>query len=175
MLPGSSRVALSCLHRAFSSERSGRCLEPLRAAVLISSIDYNSSRKHIQRRSNEVCRSVRFEVACSWEYIYILCCYCEVILQPARHRVITPSLDFGVFGLALFTVPTFPITSHTPAFRPDRHCLDGYIFPMRKTRYCNWARRPMADWSYLGFSCSPNGIVQRVYDAGIVTVAGNHM
>ena len=141
--------------------------------MLVLSIDYNSSRKYLQRRSHEVCRSVRFEAACSWKYV--LCCYCEVILQPARYRVITPSFDFRVFGLALFTVPNFPIASHTPAFRPDRHGLDGYAFPTRKTRYSNWPRHPTTDWSYVGFSCLSERIVQRIYDAGIVTVAGNHM
>ena len=74
----SSRVALSCLHSAFSSARSGRCLGPLRAAVLISSIDYNSSRNHLQTRSHEVCRSVRFEAACRWEYFFVLLLRCDL-------------------------------------------------------------------------------------------------
>ena len=83
--------------------------------------------------------------------------------------------DFGVFGRALFTVPTFPIACHTPALRPDLHGLDGYTFPLCKTSYWNWPRRPTADWSYVGLSCSSERIVQRIYDAGIATVAGNHI
>lgn len=169
----SSRVALACLHHTFSSARSGRCLGPLRAAVLISSIDYNSSSKHLQRRSMRSAALVVLRLLADGNIF--LCCYCEVILQPGRYRVITPSSDFGVFGLVLLTVPTFPIVSHTPALRPDRHGLDGYTFPMRQTRYWNWPRPPTADWLYVGFSCSSERLVQRIYDAGIVTIAGKHM